>query len=276
MRRLSRLLSRSSVTREERPSTAATILGSPLLDLPTEILISIEAFLPYENAVAFSLTCRSLYELFFKLHKPSPKHHGGEAHLLRLVEKDLPNQLSCPVHERLYSWRKVKSRHYHCPLCTGNNRFFTASLVICNKGCRSSFYGIFEPERRLILRHDLLGPEFRISRRILDHVCKKSLSKRANEVTPKIVNGSLMVWRIHHYTARIDFRTWADLGLEHIDEAICVHSEAGLQALLCVAIGHARNRREAMMSTIASRIQAVSTGHWQCPTLFKCQTCAED
>lgn len=276
MRRLSRLLSLASVTTEKKPLAPTLVLLSPILDLPAEILIAIEALLPYENAVAFSLTCKTLYHLFFKLHKPSPKHQGREAHLLRLIERDLPDHLSCPVHERLYFWRKAKSKHYQCPLCTSNNRLLTGSLIICNKGCRSSFYGIFEPERRLMLRHELLGPEFGIPRRVLDHVCKKSLSKRANEMRPRIVNGSLMVWRTHHYTARIDFRTWADLGLEHFDEAICVHSEAGLQALLCAATEYVQKRREITMVRLALTTQVVTSGHWKCPTLFKCQTCATD
>jgi len=276
MRRLSRLLSFSSVAPEKKPQAPSVVLPSPLLDLPVEILVAIEALLPYENAVAFSLTCKAIYDLFFKLHKPSHKHQGREAHLLRLVERDLPNHLSCPVHERLYSWRKAKAKHYQCPLCTSNKRLLTGSLVICNKGCRSSFYGIFEPERRLMLRQELLGREFGIPKRVLDHVCKQSLSKRANEMRPKIVKGSLMVWRIHHYTVRIDCRTWADLGLEYFDEAICVHSETGLQALLGAATEHVQKRRETTMVKLASTSQVVTSGHWQCPTLFKCQTCATD
>ena len=276
MHRLSRLLSRSSIAQKQTVQSTGIVFHNKLLNLPLEILIAIEALLLYENAVAFSLTCKAFYELFFKLHKPSSKHHGREAHLLRLIEKDLPNHLSCPVHQRLYIWQKVRSRHFQCPLCTSNHRLLTGSFVICNKGCKSAFYGVFEPERRLMLRHGLLGPEFGISRRSLDHVCKRSLSKRANEVAPKIVKGSLMVWRTHHYTARIDSRTWADFGLEHFDEAICVHSEVGLQALLCAAIQHAKNPGELTMARSASVTQAVLQRRWQCPTMFKCQKCATD
>ncbi|KAK5951503.1 hypothetical protein OHC33_007559 [Knufia fluminis] len=280
MRRISRLLTKSSASAEakceDKHPRALPVQDCLLWGLPTEILIAIEAFLPYENAVAFSLTCRILYDLFFKLHKPSPKHHGREAHLLRLIERDLSSQLSCPVHERLYSWRKAKSRHYQCPSCTSKNRPSTGSLVICNKGCKPSFYGIFEPERRLMIRHGILGPEFGISRRTLDHVCKKSFSKRANEIRPKLVNGALMIWRTHHYTVRIDFQTWAELELEHVDEAICVHSKMGFQALVCAATEHARKQSEIATMQFASGPRAVHTEHWQCPTLFKCQYCSTD
>ncbi|KAJ9652419.1 hypothetical protein H2198_008340 [Neophaeococcomyces mojaviensis] len=276
----------SSVTstdtvRDEKPAIPVVHDGLKLLDLPLEIILAIEFYLAYENAIAFSLTCKYTYDLIFHQHKPTPKHHGREAQLLRLIERDLPAYLSCPIHERLYAWAPQKPKHYHCPLCISSRRTaWSDSLVICNKSCKSSFYGIFEPERRLMLRHTLLDTQYGISSRLLDHVCKKSHSKRANQVTPKIINDNLMLWRTHHVTARIDFKAWEDVSafINNFNEAICLHSEIYLRPLLFTAIRYAKQRRDAMIDSTVPKTQprAPTDKHWTCPVLFKCHMCATD
>lgn len=278
MRRLSRLLSRSSATEiESTILESSTTLDRPLLlNLPIEILLNIELYLQYENVLAFSLTCKKAYELFFRRHKPSGKHNGREFLFLRLLERELPAYVSCSIHERLYAWAKQKSKHYQCPLCNSNKRILNGSFVVCNKGCKSSFYGIFESERRLMLRHAILGSDFGITTRTLDHVCKKSFSKRANEVTPKIVNHSLLVWRTHHYATKINFRDWHTIGIDQFDEAVCVHSETGLRALLCAAILHAKQSSADMIPSRTPKAPTPTFGSWVCPILFKCNQCCTD
>lgn len=278
MRRLSRLLSRSSATEVEPEilQSNTTSGGSPILDLPIEILLNIELYLQYENALAFSLTCKKAYDVFFKRHKPSGKHNGREFLFLRLLEREMPEYVSCSIHERLYAWAKQKPKHYQCPMCISNKRIFNGSFVVCNKSCKSSFYGIFESERRLMLRHAVLGSNFGISTRALDHVCKKSLAKRANEVTPKIVNQSLLVWRTHYYTAKTDFKDWHTIGIDQFDEAVCVHSETGLRALLCAAILHAKQNSANMTVNSTSKALRPIPDSWMCPILFKCNQCCTD
>lgn len=276
MRRLSRLLSKTSTNEIEPISSERDnhTSKSRLLDLPLEILLTVETYLQYENALSLSLTCKYAYGLFFKRHKPSAKHNGRESFFLRLLEREMPALVSCSIHERLYMWAKQKSNHYQCPMCTSNKRVFPGCLVVCNKGCKSSFYGIFEAERRLILRHVLLGPEFGVSSRLLSHVCKKSHSKRANEITPKVVEESLMLWRTHHYTTTVDFKDWHLMGIDAFEEAICVHSETGLRALLCAAIYHAKQSRANREWTL--QFQTNKPGAWMCPIRFKCNQCATD
>lgn len=269
MRRLSRLLSRTSSSSQgplhgDFAVETQKDIGLQLFDLPIEILLTVESYLQYENSLALSLTCKRLYDLFFV--RPNGQHCGRDLHFLRLLERDTPSQIACPIHERLYDWNKQKSKRFSCPQCTSSKRSSSGSLVVCNKGCRSSFYGIFEAERRLILRHALLGPQYGINTRILDHVCKKSFSKRANEVRPRIVDGSLMLWRIHHYDARIDMKLPEAVSADLINEAICVHdSERGFCAILFACVDHVWRHRQSTSSKV-----------WVCPILFKCSQCSTD
>lgn len=267
MRRLTRLLSKTpSVTSEKQLSSSISRNGFHLLDLPEELLLQIESWLPYENALAFSLTCKYVYSLFFKRRKPNAKHRGREAQFLQLLERDSPHLLACPIHEFLYTWNKQRTRQYSCPRCVARHREPPGSYVVCNKGCRRAFYGIFEPERRLILRHALLGPEYGVSARNLNHVCKASFSKKANEITPKVVNGRLMVWRTHYYSFRVTDDPISESPIQAFDEAICVHSELGLRAVIFAAFLHAK----------AQDASATEPAFWQCQTRFKCSHCSTD
>lgn len=247
---------------------------APLLNLPVEILLSIESYLLYQHAISLSLTCKKAYNLFFQRNRSTGRRHGREKHLLRLLERDYQSLLTCPIHEILYAWRKQKGKRYQCPRRCGVGD----SMVICNKGCRVGFQGIFDAERRLMIRHSFLGPEYGISMRSLDHVCKRSKSKMANEVTPKVTGKSLMVWRTHNYTTRIDFVLWDDIAIDHdFNEAICVHSERHLRALVVACVVHARRRRKWLLkASTPSRSYLNELISWQCPTLFKCPQCATD
>lgn len=187
MRRLSRLFSRSSIGTIEEPAIEESDPPeAPLLNLPIEILLSIESYLLYQHAICLSLTCKKAYNIFFQRNKSTRRRHSRDKHLLFLLERDYPNLLTCPIHEKLYAWRRQKGKRYQCPWRCGVGD----SMVICNKGCRVGFQGIFDAERRLMIRHSFLGPEYGISMRSLDHVCKRSKSKFANEVTPKVIGNS--------------------------------------------------------------------------------------
>lgn len=248
--------------------------ASPLLDLPIEILLLVESYLAYEHAISFSLTCKQAYNLFFQRNRPLRRRCSRDKHLLFLLERDHPGLLTCPVHEILYNWRKQRGKRYQCPRRCGVGD----SMVVCNKGCRVGFYGIFDAERRLMIRHSFLGPEYGISMRTLNHVCKRGKSKIPNEVSAKRAGKSLMVWRTHHYTARIDFNTWKELGLDQdFNESICVHSDRDLRALVVACILHARKRRKWLIK--ASTPQRNYLNHltsWQSLLLFKCAQCSTD
>lgn len=284
MKRLTRLLSRSTAVKSQNSTVpvakidTGSIAGVQFLDLPPEILLIVSSeYLYYENVIALSLTCHQLYELLFYICKPSKQHHGREAALLRLLERDRPEWLSCSVHERLYDWSKQKAKRYHCPQCTESKRgSLQGSLVICNKGCRQSFYGMFESERRLVLRHSLLGPQYGISIRTLNHVCKKSHSKRANEVRPKIVSGSLLLWRTHHRTLPLDMPSPNDPESIYAGEAICLHHERALSVLLLAAVCHAKRAKAELPSYGYNHALLLFPASWLCPLLFKCDQCATD
>lgn len=279
MKRLTRLLSRSKPVKEPPLHNAVTISHDvlKLLDLPVEILLTISSELQYENAVALSLTCQELYDLLFRVYKPTNQHHGREAALLRLLERDKPELLSCPVHEQLYDWTKQKNKRYNCPRCIRAKRnSLQASLVVCNKGCRQSFYGIFEQERRLMLRYSILGPEYGISIRYLNHVCKKNYSKRANEVRPKVVNGSLLLWRTYHHTFLVDLPLPDSPDSTYFNEPICLHHERTMTLLRSAAIRHAKQSKAELHTFGYVDACPFQPASWICPLLFKCDQCATD
>lgn len=247
---------------------------SPLLSLPTEILLVIESYLAYEHAISLSLTCKQAYNLFFHRNRPLRRRHSRDKHFLFLLERDYPGLLTCPVHEFLYEWQKQRGKRYQCPRRCGVGD----SMVVCNKGCRVGFHGIFDAERRLMIRHSFLGPEYGISMRSLNHVCKRSKSKVPNEIAPRRAGNSLMVWRTVHFTAPIDFVSWKDLGLEReFNEAICVHSGRDLLALIVASVLQARRRRKWLLkASTPQRNYLNDLTSWQCLLLFKCAQCATD
>lgn len=254
--------------------TISVSYESPLLDLPTEILLFIESYLAYENAISLSLTCKQAYNLFFHRNRPLRRRHNRDKHFLFLLERDYPALLTCPVHEILYRWQKQRGKRYRCPLGCGTGD----SMVVCNRGCRAGFHGIFDAERRLMIRHTFLGPEYGISMEFLRHVCKRGRSKIANEVTPRRAGDSLMVWRTNHFSARIDFDAWKDLELERgFNELICVHSSRGVLALIVASILQARKRWRWLVKNSTPQRKCVNDlTSWQCPLLFKCPQCATD
>lgn len=277
MRRLSRIFSKSSVKSidgADLKRTTTITRRCPLFDLPIEILLVIESYLFYENAISLSLTCKQAYSLFFHRNKPLRRRHNRDKHFLFLLERDYPRLLTCPVHEFLYDWQKQRGKRYRCPRKCGVGD----SMVVCNRGCRVGFHGIFDAERRLMIRHSFLGPEYGISMKSLNHVCKRGRSQVANEVTPRRAGNSLMIWRTSHFSTRIDFDSWKDLELERgFDELVCVHSTRYLLALVAASIHKARRRRKWLIK--ASTSQRNYLNHltsWQCLLLFKCAQCATD
>lgn len=227
----------------------------------------------YENAIALSLTCQKLYNMLFMLHKPTPRHNGREIHFLRLLERDFPNKMACPIHERLYDWQKQKDNLYSCPSCHKHRSILNRYAIICNKGCKHNGVGISESERRLILRSAILGPEHGLPMSLFEHICSVKTHGKADTVVPKLVNGSLMLVRSHHFYVQDifhwDVSHWDNSHMLTAKEAICEHSHKNLTALLALAVEHAVQKRS---------IAKIATD-WPCwiyPPLIKCNVCATD
>lgn len=242
---------------------------SRLLDLPTEVLLIIVSQLKYENGIALSLTCHRLYKLLFKTYKPTPKHNGREARVLVLLERDLPDMLSCPTHERLYKWRG-HSRHL-CPLCTNAKRSH-GSLVVCYNNCKEGFQELFEPERRLILRHALLGPNYGVPKSMFLHRCGRSHFQSMDEARLKIVGDSLMLWRTQHWPVKLEL--YPDLpGLQDFQQTMEKCHAMPLSPIWSAAVHHAMQNSKRLFSTPE---EAAPTYRWTCPILFKCSCCSTD
>lgn len=87
-----------------------------------------------------------------------------------------------------------------------------------------------------------------------------------------------MVWRTHNFTTRIDFILWDDIAIDQdFNEAICVHSERNLRALVVACIVHAKRRRTYLLKVSSPKRNYLNDPiSWQCPMLFKCAQCATD
>lgn len=263
MRRFLTWRSRKSLNSSQQttkfPETTALILG-----LPTEILALIVSHLNDEFALAFSLTCKHLYNIFFvSLQAPYADQRINNLQLLRLLERDTADYLLCSSHSKLYAWRKQKSNLYQCRKCRTD--WFSATIVeLCGTRCGyTSSRFMNDSTRSLMLRHAVHGPQFGIQASRFNHVCS-TVGESHNKVELKIVDQKLMVRRTLKVLIIMDHM--GNLVRDSSYLTLCPHNSPGYHSLFCAAVEHVS----------AAKKRFSKSNQWSCPLLFKCKQCATD
>jgi F-box-like len=263
------------------PSASSELVKRPastLVQLPVELLLLILTSLPPESVVAVSLTCKDFFHLI-------PVGGGVVAgknaaldkqRLLLLLERDLPDYLLCYTCNKLYRWKRdriaVSSYRYTCP---GRNRDSSHSYFasLCG-GCLNGS-SLHRETRDLILRAHLRGPDYGLPISYITHECvvrqcyNDLQTPISVKLRPKIVSGSLMLWRTEEIPVNLSISLTEQL---HALRACgCHHVSFPLPAIGQCAIRHVldESNHEAFFSN-------PPTGGWNCQKLFKCSFCATD
>ncbi len=111
-----------------RPRPRPVALESSMLgNLPLELILYIARFLPPESASSFSLCCRPIY---FTLGTQYLKTLEEDQQLdrynfLALLERDLPNYISCYYCKKLHGINKAYRHTYYNRRFLGRNRWLT-------------------------------------------------------------------------------------------------------------------------------------------------------
>ena len=285
-----------------------------LLSLPTELLLQILEFLSTLDATCLSLTCRELYLLINQHRIIQPSAPWERMRLLRRFEQDLAQYILCYKCEKLYLWRKWSNdrRRWRFSLSFPFIRSITRPrlehckssswIYLCDKNHHrktSERCGLCPTFRRLILRHELLGPDFGIPMSTLTHSCKAKAVKGTPDssitIEPKIVRRigltALMSNPMIRKTTQVTFREKLRLGEIYryqpviawdLSKIVCQHVGVALLNLSQHAARFLKQSRhdscdqELGMDKDVLSFKAPFNTWYQGTKLLKCHICSTD
>jgi hypothetical protein len=236
---------------------------NPLCELPTEVLNGILEYLPPESSAVLALVNKKFHHQLRRFIHPAAIYNPPtKLNFLRLLERDSPHLLLCPVCPILYLWRHTYS--YQCP------RRWTPHSPHRDQACygmglcttHQGYVGhVYIEVRDLLLRHAELGPEYGLPLDFLEHTCNGREEHPAftRSITPKIVNGRLFV--MHKSDQLIDLD---DQGVEKQIKKLlpgpCLHTD--IRPVAYCAVSHL--------------LRGESQSDKRCAGTVKCHRCATD
>ena len=301
---------------EQKPPRLAA-----LLSLPTELLLQIFELLSTPDATCLGLTCREIYLLISKHRILQPPTSWERMRLLHRFEQDLAKYVLCYQCEKLYLWRNRSNdqRRWGIPpslpfihsatrprleYCESSDKIYLCGKIHHrNDSERCTLYPAL---RRLILRHELLGPNFGIPMSTLAHSCRTKAGGGtpgiSTTIEPKIVRSfgstalmsNLMIRKATQIAFRENLRprkiyTYQPVTAWDPSTIVCQHIGAVLPDLTQHAARFLKQPRhdssdhgfgeinESLgMDRNTVSFKAPFNTWYQCTKLLKCHLCATD
>lgn len=294
--------------------TRSSARTSLLDNLPPELVIYITDFLPPSSTACLSLTCKTFYSLIRQRCNTEFHTYQERFSFLNCLARDLPEYIPCHgrVNPKLYQWRHQRNEFHHCDHCLQNvnhrvkyNR--TEHYAVDTSGipmytvCGGTYHRVMSTDcmtfglRTLVLRHELLGPEYGVPISELECAFTRRTNQKDRPICkiktiPRVVQGgNLIIQKIVNY--RSPFQQ--SLPPETI---VCPHTQEEAFNLMRMAVSIAGNGAwELVGAAIAesrsqvhgkadgkdqregSRDIKEATSKWHhYPRLMKCEYCATD
>lgn len=223
-----------------------------LESVPPELIIYIADFLTSSSIACLGLTCRQLYTLTRERCHINLKARAERFEFLNCLARDLPDYIPCHgwSKAKLYRWRRQQNSYYHCDHCFGNaqhrckyrRRGSNCPVEVSGLPIQALCAGNLHRDavtggwmtfglRQLVLRYELLGPEYGVPLSTLDHSCFPPVANFRSvawvKTWPKIVqSGNLMIHKTVIYKSGSLFKAeWDDGG------PVCNHTSSETKAL---------------------------------------------
>ncbi|EXJ77737.1 hypothetical protein A1O3_09966, partial [Capronia epimyces CBS 606.96] len=167
---------------------------SPLLNLPTELVLEITSFLDNESQLLLSLSCKRFRVLFgLYINVALPQDKLSKLRFSRLLELDCPQYLTCRSCGLLFAWRGRKRCHYRCPC--HRSRPYDENEVMGTLAIRPRGIYIIRVTREiidLVLRAYEYGPAYGLPLAFLS-ASGKDYDGYLRESEARVVDGQLIL-----------------------------------------------------------------------------------
>lgn len=194
-------------------------LSSPITNLPPEVILSIADFLDQATQVLLGLTCKTLHSVLTSRLDLSVLDVNVRTSLLRFVERDHPEYLTCRICGWMYIWRKTRRLNFTCPQSSTHPRFIDRAFRGPNVCIEHSVFMNYET-RTLILRANSRGSQHGLPLTYLNANCVADDQVQCRTLA-RTVNGELML--TSEWSLDIDSVENMRKDLHLLDQGMCFH-----------------------------------------------------
>lgn len=252
-RRIQKLLRQVLVRKETGThETSSDTHGTPspwslLLSLPSEMILNITDFLDQESRVLLSLTCKALRNLLSSHLNLSLSDVATRTKFLQILERELPNYLTCRACGWMFLWRKrVRWFHCSCPRARDHlaeHWWAHAYVPICPLHCMMVTPEMVDLVRRAYHR----GPQHGLPFSFMDSNHKGRYSKTL-QTQARMVNGDLML--VSRSTVDMEIDEETTRSSHYLEQAICIHRLPSIVSSLWRAIAAKARSTDCTVSTL--------------------------